>query len=192
MIDSRLRKRKCYSIKKITRDKLRDCATLSRNSQKEIDIATTTKLLERYFDEYKIFEKEKLNPIKRNPIEQKLIDYRCYLEKARGFSPGTIDCHSKTVLQFLNTFNNRGGLSYLKKLKLQDIEDFVRDNGNRLSRGTLQHLISHLRTFLKFLVMNGEIPEKLEYKIDTPRVYREEKLPHSLDWEIVRSLFKID
>ena len=123
-------------------------------------------------------------------IEKKLIDYRCYLEKVRGFSPGTIDCHSKTVLQFLNTFNNRGGLSYLKKLKSQDIEDFVRDNGNRLSRGTLQHLISHLRAFLKFLVMHGEIPKKLEYKIDTPRVYREEKLPHSLDWEIVRSLLK--
>ena len=28
VIDSRLRKRKCYSIKEITRDKLRDCATL--------------------------------------------------------------------------------------------------------------------------------------------------------------------
>ena len=190
MIDSRLRKRKCDSIKKITRDKLRDCATLSRNSQKEIDIATTTKLLERYFDEYKIFEKEKLNLIKRNPIEQKLIDYRCYLEKVRGFSLGTIDRHSTTVLRFLNTFNNRGGISYLKKLKLQDIEDFVRDNGNRLSRGTLQHLISHLRAFLEFLVMHGEIQKKLEYKIDTPRVYREEKLPHSLDWEIVRSLLK--
>jgi integrase/recombinase XerD len=162
MIDSRLRKRKCYSIKKITRTKLRDCATLSRNSQKEIDIATTTKLLEHYFDEYQIFEKEKPNPIERNPIEKKLIDYRCYLEKVRGFSPGTIDRHSTTILQFLN----------------------------RLSRGTLQHLISHLRAFLKFLVMHGEIQKKLEFKIDTPRVYREEKLPHSLDWEIVRSLLK--
>ena len=61
VIDSRLRKLKCYSIKEITRDKLRDCAPLPRHTQKEINVAATTKLLERYFDEYKIFKKEKPN-----------------------------------------------------------------------------------------------------------------------------------
>ena len=62
--------------------------------------------------------------------------------------------------------------------------------GNRIARDSLQHAVAHLRSFLRFLIMLGEIPAGIDNQIDTPCVYREEKLPRALSWEVVQSLLK--
>jgi site-specific recombinase XerD len=51
----------------------------------------------------------------------------------------------------------------------------------------MQHVVAHLRGYLRFLVMKGEMPSGLETQIDTPRQYRLEKLPRALPWETVRA-----
>ncbi len=186
IIDFRLRKRKCKSVKMITRSILQSCAPAPGHSQEDIESSATVKLLERYFDKIGILPSKKL----LSPIENMIIEYQSYLQKVRGFAPSTAHHHCVTVSQFLNQYNRRGGLSYLLKLAPQDIENFVHDTGSRLNRGSLQHAVGHLRAFLHFLVTRGEVPVGLNIQIDTPRIYREEQLPRSLDWKTVCTLLK--
>src|SRR5260370_1262326 len=56
----------------------------------------------------------------------------------------------------------------------------------RLSREHLQHAVAHLRSFLRFLVGRSDIPDGCDITIDTPRVYRGERLPRSLPWGTVQ------
>jgi integrase/recombinase XerD len=51
-------------------------------------------------------------------------------------------------------------------------------------------MVAHLRTFLRFLASSGETATGLDRQIDTPRVYREEKLPKSLPWETVQAFLR--
>ena len=51
-------------------------------------------------------------------------------------------------------------------------------------------MVAHIRSFLKFAATSGEAPTGLDRQIDTPRVYREEKLPKSLPWVTVQALLK--
>lgn len=124
----------------------------------------------------------------RFSFEKKLVEYQRYLQEVRCLAAPTIRKHSITVLEFLNRFNNCGGLSYLSRLTPQDIDGFICDLGKRLKRGSLQHSISHLRSFLRFLAGRGEAPITLYSQIDAPCVYKEEKLPRALDWEVVCAL----
>jgi len=52
-------------------------------------------------------------------------------------------------------------------------------------RAFWQHVVGHIRGFLRFLGTRGEVPPGLDSQIDTPRVYRLEQLPRALPWETV-------
>ncbi|MEY4583223.1 MAG: hypothetical protein RL701_7926, partial [Pseudomonadota bacterium] len=67
------------------------------------------------------------------------------------------------------------------------IESFVRSVGARVGRASLQHSVAHLRSFLRFLASRGEVAHGLDALIDTPRLYRGERLPRALPWDIVQA-----
>ncbi len=58
----------------------------------------------------------------------------------------------------------------------------------RLTRESLQHEIAHVRAFLRFLAGEHLAPPGLDTQIDTPRVYRLERLPRALPWSTVQTL----
>lgn len=78
----------------------------------------------------------------------------------------------------------------LAALTGRDLETFLCAVGPRQTRASLQHVVSHLRAFLRYLASAGEIPAGLETQIDTPRVYRGEQLPRALPWDTVQALLK--
>jgi site-specific recombinase XerD len=78
----------------------------------------------------------------------------------------------------------------LAALTRRDLETFLCAVGPRQTRASLQHVVSHLRAFLRYLVSTGDIRPGLEVQIDTPRVYRGEQLPRSLPWDTVQALLK--
>lgn len=188
IIEHLLQNQGCHNIAEITRARLYACIQSSDKSGKSGLISAALKLLERYFDEQNLFPHQVQEQI--NPIEKKLTDYGDYLRKVRGLSSKTIQDHLLTASRFLAGFKKQGGLFYLPKLTAQDIEDFVRDTGNRVGRATLQHVIAYLRSFLRFLAVRGEIPMGLDSQIDTPRIYRHEQLPRTFSWEIVQRLLE--
>jgi integrase/recombinase XerD len=111
--------------------------------------------------------------------------YHQYLAEVRGFSTQSLRQHGATVADFLSRgLTPERGLS---GLTAADIETFVQLKSQENSRPSLQHVIAHLRAFLRYCGEHGEASAGLDL-IDTPRVYRGELPPRALDWTMVRRL----
>jgi integrase/recombinase XerD len=115
-------------------------------------------------------------------------DYASYLNEVRGFAAFTIASHRRTAKCFLQHLEKSGVT--LEHIQSSNIESYVVKTGKRVNRGALQHEISALRGFLRFLAAGGKAPAGLDCQIDTPRLYRLEKLPRALPWETVCSLLQ--
>jgi integrase/recombinase XerD len=117
-----------------------------------------------------------------------LEEYANFLREVCGLVAGTISQHRYTARCFLQHLDKEG--IRLKEIQATHIESYITKAGKRLSRATLQNGISRLRGFLRFLATQGRAPDGLASQIDTPRLYRLEKLPRSLPWETVRALLR--
>ena len=111
--------------------------------------------------------------------------YQRYLTEVRGLSAQSLKHHGSTVTDLLATGlppNRR-----LCDLTAGDIETYVQCKSKENNRASLQHVIAHLRAFLRYCADQGEVAAGLD-AIDMPRVYRGELPPRALDWPTVRKL----
>ena len=182
-VDEGLRSQGCRDITDVSRVVLRACGPPPGRSQDDRNLAATVRLLERYFDEAGILP----SPPPGSHIETTVTEYLTFLCQVRGFAPSTIKEHGRTALAFSEHVGGKVGLA---NLALCQIEDFVCVTSMRVGRETLQHVVSELRSFLRFLSARGEAPTGLDLQIDTPRVYRDEQLPRALPWETVEALLR--
>lgn len=181
-VDARLRKRGCRSVEELTRDALRSCAPPRGRSQDDANVAAAVRLLEQYFD-----EQGRFSPESPGPEDVLLTDYVAYLQEVRGLAASTVKHHLTTTEEFIAHLEGDGA-PRLAKLDARDVEGFVRRIGGRVSRASLQHVVAQLRSFLRYLAAHYKAPPGLDTQIDTPRVYRGEKLPRALPWETVHAL----
>jgi integrase/recombinase XerD len=189
-INRALRQRSCWTIDDITRQALRACMPI--DSRDDPKFASTLRSLERYFDERGLLNASG-PPSQRVRSESLLQDYGLYLESVRGFVSSTISDHLVTASNFLDHLSYEANPSCLRDLTHKHLEAFIRVTVEGISRESLQHEIAHLRSFLRFLAGRGQAMTGLETQIDTPRVYKGERLPHSLPWDTVRAfLLSID
>ncbi len=114
--------------------------------------------------------------------------YISYLAEVRGLSQITIQQHEYTAWQLLDFQRDFDPNFKLADFTQAHIERFIIYAGGRYGRGTLQHVASQVRAFLRFLALHDEVPPGLDRQIDTPRVYRLEQLPHVLPWDVVLDL----
>jgi integrase/recombinase XerD len=129
-------------------------------------------------------------PRPSSPSQTYLEQYTDYLQSVRGFAPLTIVQHRCTITQLLEYLATQHAEVRLTDLTASTIERFLTSIGPRLCRATLQHVVAHIRGFLRFLALSGAIPVALAHHIDTPRVYRLEQLPRVLAWETVGQLLR--
>jgi integrase/recombinase XerD len=179
-LEARLRRRGVRLLRDLSRAQFLGFAP--RNSQDDGYLATLVRSLAEYLDEREVFTRPA-----PAPHEELVIAYQGYLGRVRGLAGSTVVGHGSTASAFLALVGFDRDPAVLGHLGPQQIEAFVRSAGARLSRATLQHIVAHLRSFLRFLVSRGEIAPGLDSSIDTPRVYRGEQLPRSLAWETVQA-----
>ena len=168
----------------LTRARLWACAPT--DSQEDPDLAVLVRQLARYCES----ELSLYPPPALTRIEQRVAAYRTYLQQVRGFAPSTLTHHGRTAGEFLAHIGYETHPTRLAALDRQDLDTFLCAVGPRQSRASLQHVVAHLRAFLRFLASAGEIPTGLDTQIDTPRVYRGEQLPRALPWDTVRALLQ--
>jgi integrase/recombinase XerD len=125
-----------------------------------------------------------------SPTEIQVQKYSEYLRDVRGFSPSTIRNHLRTAATFLTHLGFDRGPRRLAGLEASDFESFLQKIGKGLTRGSLQHTVSELRGFLRFLATTSKVKPGLESQIDTPRLYRQEQLPRALPWETVQAFLQ--
>jgi site-specific recombinase XerD len=113
--------------------------------------------------------------------------YRRHLSEERGLSVGTVEQHISTIESFLAQALSADAA--IQSLSAMVVEGFVAAEGRRLRRQSLQHVIAHLRAFLRFCFDRGEVRERLD-SIDAPRVYRGELPPRAISWSLVQRLLR--
>ncbi|MDE0100923.1 MAG: tyrosine-type recombinase/integrase [Bryobacterales bacterium] len=116
-----------------------------------------------------------------------------FLRKVRGLATATLRKHRHTARLLLESLDFDRHPSTLKELSPQRVETFVLQRAADLGRGSLQHLVSRLRSFLSFLAGRGMVRPGLAEGIDTPPAQRDERLPKALPWETIQAfLAEID
>jgi site-specific recombinase XerD len=121
------------------------------------------------------------------PREQLVAVYRAGLERVRGLAASTVTHHGATASALLTFLGFDGDAAILRHLGPRQLEGFLRAVGTRIGRASLQHTVAHLRSFLRFLATRGDIVQGLDAAIDTPRLYRGERLPRALPWATVQA-----
>src|SRR4029453_3682416 len=122
--------------------------------------------------------------------ETELRRYSEYLQRVRGFAEHTIASHTSCLRAFLKFIGYEGSISAISNLTTERIESFVRAQAKICNRFSLQHVVGYLRGFLRFQYAEGKLSHPLHTAIDTPRVYRLERLPRALPWPQVQALLR--
>ena len=155
------------------------------DSREDLNLAVLVRQLGRYCES----ELSLYPPSALTRIEERVAVYRTHLQQVRGFAPSTVANHARTAGEFLTTSATRSTRRGSPRSTARiSTPSFLCAVGPRQSRASLQHVVGHLRAFLRFLASAGEIPTGLDAQIDTPRVYRDEQLPRALPWDTVRAL----
>lgn len=174
-------KRKQRNCSALTPEKLRECWQF--HSRLRGGTSNTVTCLQRFLQHRHILP---ASAIPAPTAFGKIVDaYRKYLTEVRGLAPMTIQQHCWRASEFLEYAHQHNEAFRIVDLTQTHIERFITSVSPRFQRGTLQHVVAQVRGFLRFLAMIGEAPEGLTSQVDTPRVYRFEKLPRAIDWKTV-------
>jgi len=177
-LEARLRRRGIRDLGQLSRGEL--LAFAPRDAGGDVYMAALVRSLVRFLE-----QRGRLKQPTPTPAEQLVSAYRSHLERVRGLAAATVVHHERTASELLS-FLGFERESDLRDLGPERIEAFVRRTGERIGRESLQHIVAHLRSFLRFLEARG-VARGLQSSIDTPRVYRDERLPRSLPWEMVKA-----
>ncbi|MBP0591941.1 tyrosine-type recombinase/integrase [Paraburkholderia sp. LEh10] len=185
-IDAYFRKRHRTTLASLTPEGLRKCSQYFR--RRPGGISNTVGCLQRFFQDQKIVAAQ--IPRADTPFEAPVAAYLRYLSEVRGLSRSTIEQHEHTVWQLLR-YQLASDITFrLADFTQAHIERFIVYAGSRYGRSTLQHVVSDVRGFLRFLALRSEVPPGLDQQIDTPRAYRLEHLPRALSWDTVTALLE--
>lgn len=113
--------------------------------------------------------------------------YNLYLIDVRGLSVSTRYHHGLTVRALFASIRNRR--RSLLSLSRDDVEHFIFERSQLVSRHSLQHEVAQVRAFLRYAHDTGLMRERLD-GLDTPRTYRDELPPRALPWRSVLQLLR--
>jgi len=149
-------------------------------------VAGTIRQLECFIDS--VHGLPALSPSPKTRSDLELHQFSDYLKRVRGLVDSTIQSHLNYLHRFLELIAFDSNQKALANLRLTQIEEFLHCLSQSLNRDSLQHVMGYLRSFLRFEYSRGAIEEPLHEMIDSPRLYRLEKLPCSLSWKVVDEL----
>lgn len=127
-----------------------------------------------------------LEPQADGPYAALTREYDDFLSEVRGLSASTRAFNAQSVADFLAHGAASG--QTLSTLTPRDVEAFIVRRSRELSRHSLQHVVGHLRSFLRYCHGRGYLTHRLDNQIETPRTYRGELPPRALPWAGVQAL----
>jgi integrase/recombinase XerD len=163
-------------------------AAWARLRKKNRGRGCTVRQVQRFLQQVHGMLRELPTPASRSEAE--LRRYADYLQQVRGFAPHTIASHMSCLRAFLKFVGYERSPSTLTNLATERVESFVRAQAKICNRFSLQHVVAYLRGFLRFQYAGGKLSQPLHTTLDTPRVYRLERLPRALPWPQVQALLR--
>ena len=154
-------------------------------------ICSTVRQIKEFLQETRGLALPPLPPM--TPTRTELNRFAEYLQEVRGLAAGTIRRDLIYSKEFLEYIGHNANPKALTKLASKEVEGFLCICAKRLTRYSLRNVVGHLRSFLRFEYGRGILVKPLHTEIDTPMIYRLEKLPRSLPRQVVEAfLHSID
>ena len=179
-----LRRKGVTSLAQLTQQELQ--AVHSYYRPRNPDLSGVVRGLCRFFRERKTLPEGKRRA--RSPVEVELDRFAEYLRETRGLATATILGHTRRLKLFLGFLRYNQDPCCLRRLELGRIETFLQRSARTNNRFSMQHVVATVRAFLRRQHAQGKLPRTLHLQIDTPRVYRLERLPRALPWTQVQAL----
>jgi integrase/recombinase XerD len=95
------------------------------------------------------------------------------------------------VAPFLRSLEKTGVLSDLRGLAPNTVHDYIIATSKPLTRASRKHLVSGLRSFLRFAHVNGLLERSLVEAVPIILTRKLERLPQTISWEAVQKLLAI-
>jgi integrase len=124
------------------------------------------------------------------PSQEELMVFGAHLREVRGLAESAIVGHQRRLRPFLSFLHFDQQPRSLARLVQEQIEQFLRQAARRNNRFSLQNIVSSLRALLRFEHARGRLSRPWHQQIDTPRVYRQERLPRAWSWDQVQLLLR--
>lgn len=122
-------------------------------------------------------------------IDSEVNNFCDYLQSALGYAPHTIESCRLYVLRFLeDQFSKYPSASIWDNLRLSDVNEFIVKSSKIMNRYSLQHVIGYLRSYLKYKFQQGCLKQMIHEQIDSPVVFREEKIPKASSWTVIKEI----
>ena len=121
-----------------------------------------------------------------NDFEIKTNEFKQYLLLERKYSQNTANSYIEDLKEFTNFFKGK----CLKDLTKDDINNYISYLNEFLSAKSLSRHISSLKTFYKFLLLDGYIKKNITSHLVSPKIPK--NLPKVLTEEEVDKLLNID
>lgn len=129
-------------------------------------------------------------PVPKPPSEKELESFATHLRDVRGLSERTVDGIINRLRPFFKMLRFDHSQKVLTRLRHSQIDAFIQIASKTNNRFSLQHVVTALRGYCRFLHARGIIPRPLHEQIDTPRIYRLERLPRAAEWSQVQALLR--
>ena len=165
MLEQRLTSLGIRDLGELSREQLLSLAP--RPARKQRDLSALVRSMTAFFAGSSL-----LRVVAPSPGELLVRAYLDFLRQVRGLADASLRHHRRTALGLLEFLGFDDRPEILKTLSSQPIEAFVVHSAATLGRSSLQHLVSQLRCFLRFLASRGEVPAGLEAWIDTAHLSR--------------------
>ena len=140
-----------------------------------------------YLDQAGVVSVSKPDVAPSGPLEQLLHEYTNYLRHERALSPGVVWQYGDCAHKFLTARFSQCQLR-LSDIRAQDVISFVLKQSQGYSIGASKLLVTGLRSFLRYLYLEGAVAVDISGAIPTVAGWRSSGLPKGLSEAEVRRL----
>ena len=106
--------------------------------------------------------------LQRDNISDLIDQFINYMRIERGVSENTIEAYSRDLRGLADFIKNKG--ISLKQINIDILTEYINHLSKRLSRRSLARSISAIRTFFKFLILEGIIHENPARFLEVPKI----------------------
>ncbi|MBR3362382.1 MAG: site-specific tyrosine recombinase XerD [Bacilli bacterium] len=121
-----------------------------------------------------------------NDFENKINDFNQYLLLEKKYSQNTINSYKNDLLKFKENFKNKE----LKNINSNDLKNYVQEINKTMNAKSVSRNISTLKSFYKFLIIDGYIKKSPLTNIVMPKIKKD--LPKVLTEEEIEKLLNIE
>ena len=117
-----------------------------------------------------------------------LKEFLDFLRTQRALSEATIDIRAKYASRFLTELKIRKTEEGAEGISTSRIHDYVISTAKAMSRASRKHLVSSLRSFLRFAHIVGYTAKNLTDAVPVIHTHKLDRVPRSIPWDSVQKL----